>query len=83
MAKGAWRLTERDVQEIRTLINVGHYTDGQIAEKYKVSRVHIWKIRHQQRWAWVDTPKLLSGFKSKKQIDKVIIVYKDGTKLEF
>lgn len=94
MATGAWKLTEEDVLEIRGLINKG-LKDGVIAESYNVSREHVWKIRHNQRWAWVEPeeqPKKRSNdfrqFITTQHppkdplIKKVIVIYADGTRVE-
>ena len=47
---GASKLNEEKVLEIKNLFNTTTLRDGQIAEMYGVSRVHIGKIRRGQRW---------------------------------
>ena len=89
---GAWKLVEEDVVDIKRLIRKG-LKDQQIADKFNVSREHIWKIRHNERWGWVDTPPVRSNdfrdfggsnYKPKrdKQIDYITIHYTDGTELD-
>lgn len=90
MATGAWKLDESDVVGIKRLIKQG-MKDGDIAERYDVSREHIWKIRHDERWAWVEPqeyrPKRSNDFRDfgthpkDKLIKRIEITYADGTKL--
>jgi len=86
---GAWKLEVEDVVDIKRLIRKG-LKDQQIADKFNVSREHIWKIRHNERWSWVNTPPVRSNDyrdfggdkKRNKQIDYITIHYTDGTELD-
>lgn len=47
---GSWKLTETDVEVIKYLFERTDLRDGEIAEMFDVSRVHINRIRHGKRW---------------------------------
>ena len=46
------KLTARDVLEIRN--SIGNLSQGQLAEKYGVSRQTICDVQLRKRWAWLD-----------------------------
>jgi len=47
---GASKLNEKDVEVIKYLFDRTDLRDGEIAEIFDVSRVHINRIRHGIRW---------------------------------
>lgn len=47
---GAWKLTEEQVEEIKTLFLTTDLNNTQISKIYNVSRVHISRIRSGHRW---------------------------------
>lgn len=48
----AWKLTKRDVREIREMLEKG-YLHREIAVKFDVSRALIGSIRNGKRWSWL------------------------------
>ena len=47
---GAWKLTEEQVEEIKTLFLTTTLNNTQISKMYDVSRTHISRIRSGHRW---------------------------------
>lgn len=50
---GMAKLTKNDVLEIRRLIQAGH-THEEIAPRYGITANHVGKIRHRERWGWLE-----------------------------
>jgi len=47
---GASKLNWEDVEQIRSLFSNTNMSDGEIAKKFGVSRIHINRIRNGKRW---------------------------------
>lgn len=50
---GAARLTESDIEQIKTLYNVHMYLQKDIAAAYKIDRSHVSRIVNNKKWSYL------------------------------
>lgn len=44
------KLTERQVKNMRRMLDTGQYKLREVAKKYDVSIATVWRIKHRENW---------------------------------